>query len=393
MPIKVGLVGRGYFGTIHESKWKQMPEVEYVGFHDILLPNSVPFEELLCKCDVLDIVTPPEFHFEFAKKAIEAEKHCFIEKPICTNLWDAVALAELATKHKVKVQVGHIEVFNHCMPLLRQSNTFKRFNKKESEDPVLDLLIHDLALVSEQGFCNLRVSDINGRILVDASGSSHSSHFEVATNCNPPVREVNYQNVMCTHADTLFEELDSFMQAILHDKEPVVTAWDGVRALNYALRIKQCLPLGNSQHTIWQPCNIYKTAIIGDNVSIGTFSEIGNNVVIGSNTRIGAHAFIPEGVVIEEDCFIGPRCTFANDMFPPSGKEKWLPTRIKKGARLGAGVCVRPGVTIGEGALIGMGAVVTKDVGAGETWAGVPAHKLSGRETMPPPSSEYLPTL
>ncbi|KKN66857.1 hypothetical protein LCGC14_0467250 [marine sediment metagenome] len=127
---------------------------------------------------------------------------------------------------------------------------------------------------------------------------------------------------------------------------------------------------------IWEPCNIYPSAKIGENVSIGAFSEIGHNVVIGDNVRIGAHAFIPEGVIIEDNAWIGPRVTFSNDMYPPSGKDKWQETLICVGARIGAGVCIRPGVVIGAGALIGMGAVVTQDIPAGETWAGIPARRM-----------------
>ncbi len=134
--------------------------------------------------------------------------------------------------------------------------------------------------------------------------------------------------------------------------------------------------------TAWHPVNIYPTAKIGKDVSIGMFSEIGNNVSIGDRTRIGSGCFIPEGVTIEEDVFIGPHTVFANDMYPPSGKENWEKTLIKKGARIGAGVCVTPGVTIGEKALIGMGAVVTNDIPAGETYAGVPARPIIKNRTI-----------
>ena len=127
---------------------------------------------------------------------------------------------------------------------------------------------------------------------------------------------------------------------------------------------------------IYQPSNIYPTVQFGKNVQVGTFSEIGHNVKIGDNVRIGAFCFIPEGVVIEAGAWIGPRVTFSNDMYPPSGKSSWQTTIVRKGARIGAAVNIRPGVVIGEGALIGMGAVVTQDVPAGETWVGVPARKL-----------------
>jgi len=131
---------------------------------------------------------------------------------------------------------------------------------------------------------------------------------------------------------------------------------------------------------VWQPSNVYDTARLGRDVSIGTFTEIGPNVVVGDRVRIGAMCFIPEGVTLEDDAWIGPRCTFTNDRFPPSDKSAWEKTIVKRGARLGAGCTVLPGIVIGEGALIGAGSVVTKDVPAGETWAGVPAKPLFNGE-------------
>ena len=134
--------------------------------------------------------------------------------------------------------------------------------------------------------------------------------------------------------------------------------------------------VNDSTRTIWQPCNIYKTARLGNDVSIGMFTEIGNEVFIGDRTRVGAQCFIPEGVIIESDVFIGPKVCFTNDKYPPSGRESWGFTVVKQKASIGAGSVILTGVCIGEGSLVGAGSVVTKSVPAGEVWCGNPATKL-----------------
>lgn len=131
--------------------------------------------------------------------------------------------------------------------------------------------------------------------------------------------------------------------------------------------------------TVWEPSKVSYDAVIGRGVQVGSFCEIGPRVKIGERVRIGAFCFIPEGVEIRDDAWIGPRCTFTNDRFPPSPRDRWQATVIGQGARLGAGVTMVCGLTIGEHALIGAGSVVTKNVPAGETWAGVPAKPIKNK--------------
>lgn len=122
---------------------------------------------------------------------------------------------------------------------------------------------------------------------------------------------------------------------------------------------------------------------IGAGCKIGTFVEIRRQVKIGRNVKIQAFAFIPEGVTIEDGCFIGPHVCFTNDKYPravnPDGSlmaaDDWeiVPTLVKQGANIGANATIMCGITIGEYALIGAGAVVTRDVPAYAIVAGVPA--------------------
>jgi acetyltransferase-like isoleucine patch superfamily enzyme len=122
---------------------------------------------------------------------------------------------------------------------------------------------------------------------------------------------------------------------------------------------------------------------IGDDVKIGTFVEIQKGAKIGSRCKISSHTFICEGVIVEDDVFIGHNVTFINDLYPRSTNAdgglqteadwKCVPTYVKKGASIGSGATLLCGITVGEGALVGAGSVVTKDVPAGATVAGNPA--------------------
>jgi acetyltransferase-like isoleucine patch superfamily enzyme len=124
---------------------------------------------------------------------------------------------------------------------------------------------------------------------------------------------------------------------------------------------------------------------VGDETRIGTFVEIQRNAVVGRRCKISSHTFICEGVTIEDEVFVGHGVMFINDRRPRATvagglqtASDWtvVPTRVRRGASIGSGATILCGVTIGEDALIGAGAVVTRDVAAGETVAGVPARVL-----------------
>ncbi len=128
---------------------------------------------------------------------------------------------------------------------------------------------------------------------------------------------------------------------------------------------------------------------IGSHTQVGAFVEIQRGAVIGERCKIQSHTFICEGVTIEDGCFIGHGVMFINDRHPravnPDGslqaRNDWRcePTHVRRGASIGSGAVILCGVTIGEGALVGAGAVVTRDVPAGKTVAGVPARERAQR--------------
>jgi len=107
--------------------------------------------------------------------------------------------------------------------------------------------------------------------------------------------------------------------------------------------------------------------------------------------KISSHTFICEGVVIEDEVFVGHNVSFINDKYPRAtssdGKLQteadWqvVPTRVKRGASIGTSATILCGVTIGENAVVGAGSVVTRDVPDNTVVAGNPARIL--RKAVP----------
>jgi acetyltransferase-like isoleucine patch superfamily enzyme len=125
---------------------------------------------------------------------------------------------------------------------------------------------------------------------------------------------------------------------------------------------------------------------VGDGTRIGAFVEIQKGAEIGRRCKVSSHAFVCEGVVIEDEVFIGHGVMFINDRHPratAAGRLQtdadWtvVPTRVRQGASIGSGAVILCGVTIGARAMVGAGAVVTRDVPADAVVAGVPARAIA----------------
>ncbi|MBD2164377.1 N-acetyltransferase [Calothrix sp. FACHB-156] len=134
-----------------------------------------------------------------------------------------------------------------------------------------------------------------------------------------------------------------------------------------------------------QLVNLYGCTI-GDDTKIGTFVEIQKNVVVGSRCKISSHSFLCEGVIIEDEVFIGHGVMFTNDIYPRAANDDgslklesdWdvVETVVKIGASIGSNATILPGVTIGKKAIVGAGAVVTRDVPDYAIIVGVPARVI-----------------
>jgi acyl-[acyl carrier protein]--UDP-N-acetylglucosamine O-acyltransferase len=105
---------------------------------------------------------------------------------------------------------------------------------------------------------------------------------------------------------------------------------------------------------------------------------------IHAPTRVGARTLLLAHVHIGHDAQVGEDCQIA------TGTVVGGHANIGNWVKIGINATILPFRTIGDGATIGAGAVVTKDVGAGETWVGNPARKLEAEERDPRVHTERI---
>ena len=131
---------------------------------------------------------------------------------------------------------------------------------------------------------------------------------------------------------------------------------------------------------VWAFAHVMDGARVGARCNLGEGVFVERGVVIGDDVTVKNGVALYEGVTLGDEVFVGPNAVFTNDLRPRSGRhkrgpEQFLPTRIERGASIGANATIVCGVTIGAWAMVGAGAVVTRDVPAYALVIGVPARR------------------
>ena len=197
--MKIGLAGAGHLGKIHLKCLKNTdftiagffdpdPETTFLVERDFGIKAYPSLDHLILDVDCLDIVSPTSQHFEIASKSISKGRHVFIEKPLTETITQAETLVALASKHGVKVQVGHVERYNPAIrslqdirlsPKFIEAHRLAVFNPRGTDvSVVLDLMIHDIDIVLHLIKSDIKSVSANGVCVVSSTPDICNARIE-----------------------------------------------------------------------------------------------------------------------------------------------------------------------------------------------------------------------
>lgn len=125
MKKKVGIIGCGHISDTHIKSWKKAENSEVFGLFDISkdLAQSkrdkynvgkvyANLEDMIRDCDVLDVCTPPQTHYDICLQVIRAKKDLLVEKPLVTDVDQWESIKQEIEKYGVRIGICHNLKFN-----------------------------------------------------------------------------------------------------------------------------------------------------------------------------------------------------------------------------------------------------------------------------------------
>ena len=297
--IRIGVVGVGHLGSIHAKIYKEIESCSLAAVCDIdkthlrevsgslNVPGYTDYRELFDKVEAVSVTVPTNLHYKIASDLLKHKIHCLVEKPFTTNLREADSLIKIAQKNKLILQVGHIERFNSAFSATRKVIHNPQFiechrlspfpNRSLDVGAVLDIMIHDIDIVlglvqskikkiesvgvniltQFEDIANARITFQNGCI-ANLTASRVSDElmrririFQEDTYISLDYKEakasiykksgltITKEDLPIEKEEPLRKELESFLDCVANQKEPLVSGIIARQALAVALEIQE----------------------------------------------------------------------------------------------------------------------------------------------------------
>jgi predicted dehydrogenase len=134
--------------------------------------------------DVVAVITPVWTHFDLAKRALQAGKHVFVEKPFTATSAQAEELIELAARKNLRVMVDHTFLFTGAVRKIRElidEGVLGKLYYYDSTRVNLGMFQHDINVIWDLAPHDLSIMDYligSTPEAVIATGQKHLNGYE-----------------------------------------------------------------------------------------------------------------------------------------------------------------------------------------------------------------------
>lgn len=304
--IAAAVVGLGYAGNLHASKYKTLSSAELVCVADVNeerareagerygIPAVTDYHDLFDKVRCVSIAVPTQQHYVVARDFLTAGIDVLVEKPITSTVRDGTRLVELAREKGCILQVGHLERFNPVVRELSKVISVPKFVECHRLGPfvargtdvnvVLDLMIHDIDIIASLVHAPVTTIDATGVPVVTDKPDIANARIRFDDGCVANVtasrvsmkreRKIRFfqsnayismdydaktaevfrmvdpgrgwagiqgETITMENGDALRDQIDSFVEAVISRKRPLVSGEDGLHALRIATAISELL--------------------------------------------------------------------------------------------------------------------------------------------------------
>jgi predicted dehydrogenase len=175
--VRIGVIGYGYWGPNIVRNFHSQEDCEVV----LVADRNAKCAERLKKVfpsidfttdenqiltskdiDVVAVVTPVWTHYELAKKALENNKHVFVEKPFTYSAAQGEELVELAERKNLKIMVDHTFLFTGAVKKIKELVDRKELGDLYYYDSLrvnLGLFQHDVNVIWDLAPHDLSIMD------------------------------------------------------------------------------------------------------------------------------------------------------------------------------------------------------------------------------------------
>jgi predicted dehydrogenase len=303
--VRTAVVGVGHFGRYHAEKHSKLENTDFIGVVDICADRAraaaetyqvealTDYRDLFGRVDAVSISASTNAHYEIAHDCLENGINVLIEKPMAVTIGEAESLIDVARRKGLVLQVGHLERFSPVrlsldghidQPLFVECVRTAPYGTREPHvSVILDMMIHDIDLILDivkgpiekidavgvpvlspvEDIAVARIHFADGCVAnITASRISlkteramrlfqRDAHISIdflnrtftktKIGHNGHLSPVDTFDESDADADSLYLEIESFVDCVRYGNKPLVSGEDGRRALETALQIRESL--------------------------------------------------------------------------------------------------------------------------------------------------------